>query len=147
MSRHPSSAYLSAQTPGRRGTLLRTATLNLVGWAAVVGLCGAGAGTGLATAQLTGISPWIAGPVGGAVAFAALIAADRRRWAGMPTSYGWTQDLADTQRMADLLTDAGIAVSVEVDEFDQPGLRYINRDRPRVARTFRTAGLRPPPKN
>jgi hypothetical protein len=147
MSRHPSSAYLSPPTLSRGGQLFRTATPNPVGWAAVAGLCGAGAATGWVTARLTGMSSWIAVTAGGAAAFAALVAADRRKWAGMPTDYCWTHDVAEAQRIAELLGHAGIAASVEIDEFDQPGLRYLNRDRRRIARAFRSAGLPPPPKS
>jgi len=147
MPRHPSSAYLSSKTFGRRWKLFRTAQLNAAGWAAVAGLCAIGAMTGLARAHLTGAATWMTMPAGSAAAFAAVIAADCRKWARMSTSYAWTDDLAEISRMADLLANAGVAVSVEIDEFDQPSLEYVNRDHRRVARAFRNAGLPRPLKN
>jgi hypothetical protein len=141
------SAYLYSQKLDHHRELLRTAKLNAVGWAAVAGLCAAGAGAGLVAARLTSRAVWVAMPAGTAVALAGLIAADRRKWAAMATSYSWTDKLDDIQRIADVLTRRGVAVAVEVDEFDQPMLQYLNRDRRHVRRVLRSAGLPPPPKN
>jgi hypothetical protein len=152
MQRHPSSAYLSSQKVGRhrpitlpRRGLFRTAQLNAAGWSAVVGLCAAGAGAGLVAARFTRAATWITMPAGGAFAMAGLIAADRRKWAAMPSTYAWTDNLDDVLQIADMLTRAGIAVSVEIDEFDQPMLRFLNRDRRRIRGVFRSAGLSFPP--
>ena len=137
MPHHPSSTYLSSKAFGRRWELFRTAQLNGAGWAAVAVVCALGAATGLATARFTGAATGMTMPAGGAAAFAAVIAADRRRWARMTVHHAWTDDLGEVRRVADLLTNAGVAVSVEIDEFDQPSLQYVNRDHRRVARAFR----------
>lgn len=147
MKRFHSSAYLSSRKPRHPPELFRTAQLNVVGWAAVAGLCAVGATAGLAAARVTGTAPWIAVPAGGAAALAGLVAADRRKWRAMPTTYAWTDDVNSIQHIADVLTRAGVAVTVEVDDFDQPKLQYLNRDHRQIRRTFRNAGLPPPPKN
>jgi hypothetical protein len=146
MPEHRFSTYLPATASGRR-ELFRTAQLNMVGWAAVAGLCVAGAATGLAAARLTGTPAWITAPVGSAAAFAALLAADRHKWAGMPTTYAWTDDPAEVLHLASLLRRAGIDVSADTDDGEQPTLHYLNRDHRRVARAFHDAGLQPPPKH
>jgi hypothetical protein len=129
---------------GRRG-FFRTARLNAAGWAAVAGVGAAGAVAGLGAARLTDTSPWITVPVGGAAALAALVAADRRKWASMRTSYSWTDDLAAVADMAVLLQRAGIDASAGTDELGQPTLWYLNRHHRRVARMFRDRGLPFPP--
>ena len=147
MPDHRSSAYLSSSHYGRRRELFRTAQLNAVGWAAVAGLCITGVATGLAATRLTGAPPWITAPVGGAAAFAAVLTADRRKWANMPTMHTWTDNLVEVQQIASTLQRAGIEAAAETDELDQPALRYLNRDHRHVARALRDAGLPPPPKN
>ena len=147
MPRHPSSAHLSASPFDRRRELFRTAQLNAVAWAAVAGLCVTGAAIGLTVSRLTGASPGITAPVGGAAAFAAVLTADRRRWATMPTTHTWTDNPVEVQQMASTLRRAGIEVTAETDELDQHALRYLNRDHRHVARAFRDAGLPPPPKS
>ena len=148
MPHHRSWAYLSSSGQSRAGRrTFRTAELNAAGWAAVAGLCATGAATGWAVARLTNASPRITVPAGGAAAFAAVLAADRRKWAGMSTSYGWTDNPAEVQHMATVLELAGVDVSADTEESRRPTLRYLNRDHRRVARAFRNAGLRPPPRN
>ncbi len=147
MPDHRSSAYLSSTTVGRRREMFRTAQLNVAGWAAVAGLCVTGAATGLAATRLTGAPSWITAPVGSAAAFAVILAADRRKWAGMPTTYTWTDNPAEVQHMASLLQRAGIDASADTADVDQPTLHYLNRDHHRVARAFHDAGLQPPPKH
>jgi hypothetical protein len=130
---------------GRRRGFFRTARLNAAGWAAVAGVGAAGAAAGLGAARLANASPWITVPVGGAAALGALVAADRRRWATMRTSYSWTDDLAAVEDMAVLLQRAGIDASAGTDGLGQPTLRYLNRHHRRVAQVFRDAGLPLPP--
>ncbi|MCA2219128.1 hypothetical protein [Jidongwangia harbinensis] len=138
------SAYLSSEPHDRRPELFRTAELNAAGWAAVGGLCVAGAAAGLALARLTGAPSWITASAGAAAAFAAVLAADRRKWAGMHSSYAWTDDSAEVQHIAGLLQRAGIDAAADADRGYGPSLRYLNRDHRRVARAFREAGLPPP---
>ncbi len=145
MPGHRSSAYLSS-SPFSRRELVRTAQLNAVGWAAVAGLCAIGAATGLAATRLTGTPPWITAPIGGAAALATVIAADRRRWATMPTAHTWTDSLVEVEQIAATLNRAGIEATAEIDELERPALHYLNRDHRQVARAFRDAGLPPPPK-
>jgi hypothetical protein len=147
MSHHADSAYLSHSGVRRgRRELFRTAKLNAAGWAAVAGFCAVGAAAGLGAARLTNASAWITVPVGGAGAFAAVVAVDRRKWARMRTSYSWADDPGEVEHTASLLQRAGIDASADTDELDQPALRYLNRDHRRVARVFRNAGLPLPPK-
>jgi hypothetical protein len=141
MRDHRSSTYLTAGSFADRPELFRTVKLNAVGWAAVTGFCAAGAAAGLAAARLAGVPTWIAGPAGAAVAFAAVLVADRRRWANMTVSYSWTDDLTAVEHMAGLLREAGVGVSVDP---DQPCLCYRHRDRRRIVRAFRDEGLEPP---
>jgi hypothetical protein len=146
MSDRRSSAYRPPRALGGRRELFRTAKLNAVGWAAVAGLCATGAATGLVAARLTDASSWITVPAGTAAAVATMLAADRRKWADMRTSYSWTDDRAEVQRVANLLQRAGVDASADADELDQPTLHYLNRDHRRVSRAFRNAGLQPPRK-
>ncbi|MEU8238412.1 hypothetical protein AB0C07_09215 [Actinoplanes missouriensis] len=138
-----SSAYLSSSTGGPRRELFRSAELNPAGWAAVAGICLCGAATGWAVTRVTGVPPWITTTVGAAAAFAAVVAADRRKWAGMSTTYSWTDDLAEVERVAMLLRRAGIDASAVTDG-RRPALRYRNGDLRHVNRAFRDAGLPPP---
>ncbi len=143
---HRSTAYLPSPALGDRRAPFRTAQLNAVGWAAVVGLCATGAATGLAAARLADASSWITVPAGAATAFAAALAADRRRWARMRTSYSWTDDPTEVRHVAGLLQRAGVDASADTDELGRPTLHYLNRDHRRVTRSFRDAGLPPPRK-
>jgi hypothetical protein len=147
MPDHRSSAYLSSSPIGRRPELFRTARLNAVGWAAVAGLCVTAAAAGLAAARFTGVPSWITAPAGGAAAFAAVLAADRRKWANMPTTYSWTDNPAEVQQIAFTLQRVGIAATADTDDLEQPTLHYLNRHHRDVARAFRDAGLPPPPRN
>ncbi|WP_433117935.1 hypothetical protein [Micromonospora sp. CA-246542] len=150
MPDRPSSARLTASPSGRRRDLLRTAQLNAAGWAAVAAICVIGAATGLAATRLTGTPSWLTTPAGAAAAFAAVLAADRRKWANMPTTYSWTDNPTEVQRIASALQHAGIdatADTADTADLEQPTLRYLNRDYRRVARAFRAAGLPPPPRN
>jgi hypothetical protein len=147
MRAHRSSAYLASRRFGRRPELFRIATLNAVGWAAVAGLCVAGAATGLAVARLTEVPAGITVPAGAAAAFAAVLVADRRRWAAGHVSYSWTDNLAEVQQMAETLRNAGVDASADTDDYDRPRLNYVNRDHPRVTRAFRAAGLPAPEKS
>lgn len=101
---------------------------------------------GLAVTRLTGLPSWITAPVGGATAFAAVLAADRSKWANMPATYTWTDNPAEVERIAALLRRAGVDISAVMNGADQPSLHYRNGDRRHVARAFRDAGLPPPPK-
>jgi hypothetical protein len=87
-------------------------------------------------------------PVGAAVALAAMLAADRRRWAAMATSYAWTENVGEVEHLAVLLQHAGVDATATTRKPEQPTLTYRNgnrdRDRRRVARAFRDAGLPPP---
>jgi hypothetical protein len=131
--------YLSPGHPQRR-PFLRTARLNAVGAAALVGVClVAGVLTAFAL-QATGW-PWpVRAAVGPVVVLISLIVADRRRWAGMQTSFGFTDDAAETRRVADLLVAGGLPVSVDEDDWGS-SLRYRNRDAARVHAALRELGI------
>lgn len=130
--------------PRARPKLFRTVELNALGWAAVSALCTAGAAAGWFAARLTRSTPSIAVPAGAVTAFAALIAADRRNEANMPTSYSWTPDPAEVQRMAITLHEAGVPAHADIDDQLHPTLHYRNRYHRRVVRAFLSAGLPPP---
>ncbi|MEU4693979.1 hypothetical protein [Actinoplanes sp. NPDC023714] len=139
-----SAAYLSSSRIGRRRELFRTAELNAAGWAALTGFCVSGAAAGLTISRFTGIPNWITMPVGGFTAFAVVLAADRSKWANMHTTYTWTDNLAEVERIATVLQRVGVSVLVVVNGTDWPSLDYRNGDRRHVDRAFRDAGLPPP---
>ena len=72
----------------RRHYWLRTAQLNAVGWAALVGACLMAAAVGVAAAWAIDVPRWW-GAVFGVLPLGAVFLLDRRRWAAMETSYGW----------------------------------------------------------
>lgn len=121
------------------------AQLNIVGRAAVAGLCLAGAGIGLAATRLVGIPAVVAVPAGGAAMLLGLVAADRRKWGTRETGHSWTEDAAEVERVADLIERTGITVRVTADEQGRPMLCYRNRDARPVRRVLRKAGIPAPP--
>jgi hypothetical protein len=142
MPPHRDTACLSfAGGRRRRWRPFRTADLNAAGWTAVGGLCAA---AGLAASRHRNVSAWILVPAGALATFAAVVAADRRRWSHMRTSYSWTDDPDEVRRTAARLERAGIDASAGTDGPGRPTLRYLNRDHRRVTRAFRNAGLPPP---
>jgi hypothetical protein len=141
---HRSSSYLSSRRIRHHRGLFRTAQLNIVGRAAVAGLCLAGAGIGFVSSRASGVPAWVAAPAGGAAALLGLVAADRRKWGTMETVYAWTEDATEVERVADLIERDGVAVRVDIDEQGQARLRYLNRDGRRIRRIFRRAGIPQP---
>src|SRR4051812_36535545 len=144
MIRRRASAYLSR----RRGLhlrprLLRTAELNAAGWGAVVLLSLAGAGIAHGAARASGSTSKALAPVGALACLVALVAADRRRWGRMETSYSWTRDPDDVARIGVLLQRHGVPVRVDTDDERGPRLRYRNRDARRVRRELHRAGVAP----
>jgi hypothetical protein len=141
---HRSSSYLFSRRIRHHRGLFRTAQLNIVGRAAVAGLCLAGAGIGLVSTRASGVRAWVAAPAGGAAVLLVLVAADRRKWGTMETGYAWTGDAAEVERVADLIERDGVTVRVDIDERGQAKLRYVNRDGRRIRRIFQRAGIPPP---
>ena len=98
--------------PGRRRHhWLRTAQLNAVGWAALLGVCLVAAAVGVAAAGL------IAGPRGwgailGVLPLGVVVLLDRRRWASMEASFGWGASEVDVARIASELADHGVITKI-----------------------------------
>ncbi|MDN5795290.1 MAG: hypothetical protein L0H79_05995 [Intrasporangium sp.] len=146
----------SGRSPSR--PWLRTAQLNAVGWAALLGLCAAAAGVGFAILRWTGLPSW----PGVALALAplgAVVLADRKRWAGMTTGFGWGGSPDDVAGVVAALRSEGVSASVELDgpaldtwvELgvlpagvsmpETASLTYRNRDARRVQAVLRRRGI------
>ena len=78
--------------------------------------------------------PWpVTAASGAALALAGVVAFDRRRWAGMVTSFSWTDDLAEVRSAVDALRQRGVPVEMFLDPEDgRPRLSCRNRDAKRV---------------
>jgi hypothetical protein len=114
-----------------RWHLLRTARLNLIGWLALILLCGTVGVLAGMVAQLAGW-PWlVTGACGAVLALAVVVGADRRRWAYMRTSAHWTDDPAEVREVVDLLAQQGVIAEMEIVE-GEPRLAFRNRDVRRV---------------
>ena len=144
----------------RRRSWLRTATLNAVGWSALLGLCLLTGVVGVVTAGALSLPR----PLGAACAVIPLIGvvvADRRRWARMETGFGWGGSAVGVARIVAELESQGIRARVETSatasawgERAQFGSRepvvetaqlcYCNRDAGAVAELLRQHGIRPP---
>lgn len=148
----------------RRHYWLRTAQLNAVGWAALLGLCLAAAAVGVATARAIAVPTWWGASLA-LVPLGAVLLLDRRRWAGMETSFGWGGSESEVAHIAAELADQGVVTQVHteppVEGWPEPAygrggsegpqvggsalstasVSYRNRDAKAVAATLRAHGL------
>lgn len=106
--------------PGRvrgRRPWLRTAQLDAVGWAALLGTCCATAGAGFAGLRMAG-RPGRAGLVLALGPLGALVLVDRRRWAGTTRGLGWGGSPDEVAEVAEQLRSEGVFASVRPDDPD-----------------------------
>ncbi|MDV3221300.1 hypothetical protein [Intrasporangium sp.] len=160
MRRRRRYAEYAPLRPGRaRRSWLRTAQLNVVGWSALVGVCAAAGAAGVLVARALGASGWW-GLVVSLVPVGAVVLADRRRWAAMETSYGWSGSVGEVARIAQELRGRGVDAEVRPDaQYEQPwwdridapaeaphtaSLVYPNRHEATVRAVLRQHGIAPP---
>ena len=127
----PDTPYMPLRSgkPRRRRRIFRTAKLNIVGRAAVVGCCLAGAGLGLAAGRFFGLPVALTASVGGLLPLALLVAADRRKWGAVLAAYGWGGTEDEVSEVAAELLRRGVVAHVEVwGEDDSVSLQYRNTD-------------------
>ena len=143
----------------RRRSWLRTAQLNVAGWSALLGSC-LGAGLlGVAAAAALGLPP-VSGAVLAVVPLVAIMAVDRRRWARLPTGYGWGGSVEEVGRVAALLEARGVHTRVVPDDEPPSGpdpapphaevptratasLHYLNRDADAVRKALHDNDIHP----
>lgn len=129
---HPPDAPdmpLRSGKPRRRRRMFRTAKLNIVGWAAVLGICLAAAGLGFAAGQFFRLPLAVTASVGGLLPLAILAAADRRKWRAMLAGYGWGGTEDEVTAVAAELLRRGVVAHVEIwGEDDSVSLQYRNGD-------------------
>lgn len=149
--------------PPPRRPWLRTAQLNIRGWSALVGLCAVAAAVGLRLARGLDLSVWPGLALAGAFALipvGGVVVADRRRWASMETSFGWSGSVAEVTRIAEELRSRGVDARVRVNpQYEQPwwdridtppdaeptaSLVYTNRHADKVRAVLRAHGIDPP---
>ncbi|MEO8517920.1 MAG: hypothetical protein ABI438_01980 [Dermatophilaceae bacterium] len=137
---------LRSGKPRRRRRMFRTAKLNIVGRAAVLGLCLAGAGLGLAAGRLSGLPVAVTAMVAALLPLVLLVAADRRKWGAMLTAYGWGGTEDEVSAVAAELLRRGVVANVEIwreDEDDSVSLQYRNADADVVATVLAQQGIPP----
>ena len=117
--RYPEYMPLRFGKPPRRRGILRTAKLNMVGGAAVLGSCLAAAGLGFAAGRLLGLPVAVTASAGGLLPLALLATVDRRRWKSMLASYGWEGTAAEVTAVAVELLRRGVVANVEIDDDDE----------------------------
>jgi len=149
---------------GKRHSWLRTAQLNAVGRAALLGACLVAAIVGVGAVGAIAVPRWW-GAVLGVLPLGAVVLLDRRRWAAMETSFGWGGSEVDVVRIVSELADQGVTTRVRTtptaegwgepeDGWGEPeepqtgdralktaSLRYRNRDAKVVAATLRAHGI------
>ena len=122
--------------------MFRTAKLNMVGSAAVVGSCLAAASLGFAAGRLSGLSTAVTASVGGLLPLAVLVAADRRKWRASLTAYGWGGTEAEVSAVAAELLRRGVVANVEIwGEDESVSLQYRNADAGVVATVLAELGI------
>jgi hypothetical protein len=140
--RYSSEAPLRPGKPPRRRRILRTAKLNIVGGAAVVGSCLAAAGLGFAAGRLLGLPGAVTASAGGLLPLALLVAVDRRRWRSMLASCGWGGTAAEVSAVAVELLRRGVVANVEINDDDETAsLWYRNADADVVSTVLTERGL------
>lgn len=132
----PAGEFAMLTQGHRRRRLLRTAQLNMAGWAAV-------AATGLLTGLfLAAIASWLGWPVwlglllGLPAVLVVLVGLDRRRDRRGYTSLGWTEAEDLVRAAASELGRRGIAVTVLTADDEPPALRFRRRDERSVRDTL-----------
>jgi hypothetical protein len=140
--RHSSEAPLRPGKPPPRRRILRTAKLNIVGGAAVVGSCLAAAGLGFAAGRLLGLPVAVTASAGGLLPLVLLAAVDRRRWRSMLASCGWGGTAAEVAAVAVELLRHGVVANVEINDDDETAsLWYRNADADVVSTVLTERGL------
>ena len=142
----PSLPYMPLRLgkPHRRRRMFRTAKLNMVGRAAVVGSCLAAAGLGFGAGQLVGLPIVVTASAGGLLPPALLVAADRRKWRAALTAYGWGGTEAEVSAVVAELLRRGVVANVEIwGEDESVSLQYRNADAGVVATVLAEHGIPP----
>ena len=122
--------------------MFRTARLNIVGWAAVLGSCLAAAGLGFAAGRLSGLPIAVTAPAAALLPLALLVAADRRKWRAMLAGYGWGGTEAEVSAVAAALLRRGVVANVEIwGEDESASLQYRNADADVVATVLAEYGI------
>jgi hypothetical protein len=122
--------------------MFRTAKLNIVGSAAVVGSCITAAGLGFAAGRFFGLPVAVTASAGGLLPLAFLVAADRRKWRASLTAYGWGGTEAEVSAVAAELLRRGVVANVEIwGEDESVSLQYRNADADVVATVLAELGI------
>jgi hypothetical protein len=125
----------------RTWSFLRTARLNAVGYAALVGACLVAGAVTAVLLQATGWPMPVRAALGPVLVVLALVVADRRKWARMETGFSFTDDVATMRAVAGRLVAQGVPVTFDVEDA-APKLRYRNGDARRVHATLAELGIR-----
>jgi len=122
--------------------MFRTAKLNIVGSAAVVGSCITAAGLGFAAGRFFGLPVAVTASAGGLLPLAFLVAADRRKWRSMLAVYGWGGTATEVSAVAAELLRRGVVANVEIyGEEESVSLQYRNADAGVVATVLAESGI------
>ena len=122
--------------------MFRTAKLNIVGSAAVVGSCITAAGLGFAAGRFFGLPVAVTASAGGLLPLAFLVAADRRKWRSMLAVYGWGGTATEVSAVATELLRRGVFANVEMyGEDESVSLQYRNADAGVVATVLAESGI------
>jgi hypothetical protein len=135
---------LMSGKPRRRRRVLRTAKLNIVGRAAVVGSCLIAAGLGFAAGRFLGWPAAVTTSAGGLLPLALLAAVDRRRWRAMLAAHGWGGTADEVSAVASDLLRRGVVTNVEIhleDDVETASLWYRNADADVVSTVLAEHGL------
>jgi hypothetical protein len=124
--------------------MFRTAKLNIVGSAAVVGSCITAAGLGFAAGRFFGLPVAVTASAGGLLPLAFLVAADRRKWRSMLAVYGWGGTATEVSAVATELLRRGVVANVEIyGEDESASLQYRNADAKVVETVLAEQGIPP----
>jgi len=124
--------------------MFRTAKLNIVGSAAVVGSCITAAGLGFAAGRFFGLPVAVTTSAGGLLPLAFLVAADRRKWRSMLAVYGWGGTATEVSAVAAELLRRGVVANVEIyGEDESASLQYRNADAKVVETVLAEQGIPP----
>ncbi len=138
---HGDYVLLTSGAPRRRPRLLRTADLDVVGRAALVGTCAASAGLGALAGPALGLPRMLTGGAAAVVPVAVTVALDRVRWRRMSAGYDWGAAPADVEAVAADLSARGVAAGVRVaDDGETASLVYRNADADAVSRALQAHG-------
>ena len=140
----PYSPYMPLKLgkPHRRRRMFRTAKLNIVGGAAVVGSCLAAAGLGFAAGRLFGLPIAVTAPAAALLPLALLVAADRRKWRAALAAYGWGGTEDEVSAVVAELFRRGVVANVEIwGEDESVSLQYRNADAGVVATVLAEHGI------